>query len=371
MGLPIPYFYGLPHTLFTRPTTGVKQMTTQPKRTPPRALTTRQKVALRLNSSTEPLPGDVMATKKTAEAAKAEATISAFKAFGPDWKCRDFQYKVGETYIHAGRVSACDSGFHACENPLDVLNYYDLCDSKFATVELSGEISRHGDDSKIAGGKITVKAELGLPNFIGAAVAYLMSLAKANGDKVQSASGYSSQLAASGYSSKLAASGDYSKLAASGDYSQLAASGYSSQLAASGDYSQLAASGDYSKLAASGDYSKLAASGYYSQLAASGYYSQLAASGYSSKLAASGDSSQLAASGYSSKLAASGKSSIAMAAATNCTAKAGELGCIVLSRWVDAEKRFRVSVGYVGEDGIKADVFYRLDEDGKFVEVDA
>ncbi|MBT2300412.1 hypothetical protein J7E70_08030 [Variovorax paradoxus] len=217
----------------------------------------------------------------------AAETIMAYKAFGPDWKCRDFQYAPGETYEHAGRVKACDSGFHACENPLDVLNYYDLCDSKFATVELSGEISRHGDDSKIAGGRITVKAELGLPKFIGAAVEYLLSLAKgADGEKVQAASGDSSKLAASGNSSKLAASGDSSKLAASGD---------------------------------------------------------------------------------SSKLAASGKSSIAMAAATNCTAKAGELGCIALTRWVEAEKRYRVSVAYVGEDGIEPDTFYTLDENGKFV----
>ena len=227
------------------------------------------------------------AAKETAKAAP-EATITAYKAFGPDWKCRDFQYSIGETYKHKGSVSACSSGFHACINPLDVLSYYDLCDSKFATVELSGEISRHGDDSKIAGGKITIKAELGLPKFIGAAVSYLMSLAKADGEKVQTASGDSSQLAASGYSSKLAASGNYSKLAASGNYSQLAASG---------------------------------------------------------------------------------GSSIAVAAAQNCQAKAGELGCIVLTRWVEAEKRFRASVAYVGEDGIKADVWYRLDADGKFVEV--
>ncbi|MGJ7529823.1 DUF7666 domain-containing protein, partial [Variovorax sp. GB1P17] len=215
-----------------------------------------------------------MATKKSEKAATpAEPTITAFKAFGPDWKCRDFQYDIGGTYEHAGKVRACDSGFHACENPLDVLSYYDLCDSKFATVELSGEISRHGDDSKIAGGKITVKAELGLPNFIGAAVAYLLSLAKGDGEKVRAASGHSSQLAASGHSSQLAASGD------------------SSQLAASGDSSKLAASGDSSKLAASGNYSQLAASGNYSQLAASGHSSQLAASGDSSQLAASGDSS--------------------------------------------------------------------------------
>ena len=89
----------------------------------------------------------------------------------------------------------------------------------------------------------------------------------------------------------------------------------------------------------------------------------------SSKLAASGHYSQLAASGDSSKLAASGDSSIVMAAANNCTASAGERGCIVLTRWVESEKRYRVSVGYVGENGIEAGKVYRLDEAGVFVEV--
>jgi hypothetical protein len=286
--------------------------------------------------------------KKQAE----QAPITAYKGFDEKLQCRGFQFEVGKSYEHDGQVKACEGGFHACANPLDVWSYYGPCDTRFALVELSGEVSRHDEDSKIAAARITVKAELSLPQFIGDAVRFLMGLCKdAKDEGAQAASGNSSQLAASGNYSKLAASGNSSQLAASGNSSQLAASGYSSKLAASGNSSQLAASGNSSQLAASG---------YSSKLAASGDSSQLAASGYSSKLAASGD--------YS-KLAASGESSIAIAAATCCTAKAGELGCIVLTRWVEAEKRYRVSVGYVGEDGIKADTFYELDDDGKFIEV--
>ena len=154
--------------------------------------------------------------------------------------------------------------------------------------------------------------------------------------------------------------------AASGDYSKLAASGHSSKLAASGDYSNLAASGHYSKLAASGHYSKLAASGDSSNLAASGDYSNLAASGHYSKLAASGHYSKLAASGDYSNLAASGKSSIAAAIGTNGIVAAGELGCIVSTYWDSENSRYRVVVGYVGQDGIEAGVSYRLNSDHKF-----
>jgi len=286
---------------------------------------------------------------KKNESASEPVVIMAYKAFNKDWKCRDFQFEVGKTYTHEGSVVACNSGFHSCENPLDVLNYYNLFDSKFAVVKATGTIARNGNDTKIASASISVEAELKLPEFIAAAVNWIEQACTFDGEKISS-----------GNSSKLAASGYYSQLAASGDSSQLAASGDSSQLAASGYYSKLAASGYYSQLAASGNSSKLAASGNSSKLAASGYYSQLAASGNSSKLAASGDSSQLA---------ASGDSSIAMAAAPNCTAKAGKNGTIALTRWVESEKRHRVSVAYVGENGIKPDTFYKLEDSGNFVEV--
>ncbi|NUY33263.1 hypothetical protein F0160_22525 [Paraburkholderia sp. JPY303] len=266
-----------------------------------------------------------------------QKVIVAYKAFHKDLTCRGFQYEIGRTYEHQGNVQACESGFHAVENPLDMFSYYDLTDSRFCSVELSGEIARHAEDSKIAAGRITIKAEIGLPQIITDAVRWVMDLCK----DVKAGSG-----------AVQSASGDYSKLAASGNSSQLAASGY---------YSQLAASGDSSKLAASGDYSKLAASGYSSQLAASGNSSQLAASGNSSKLAASGN--------YS-KLAASGKKSIVMAADTDCTAKVGEDGCIALAWWDSKAERPRVTVGYVGEEGIEANVAYCV-RDGKLAKVDS
>ena len=144
----------------------------------------------------------------------------------------------------------------------------------------------------------------------------------------------------------------------------------SSKLAASSYRdSKLAASGESSKLAASGYSSQLAASGYNSKLAASGYNSKLAASGESSKLAASGYNSQLASSGNSSQLAASGNSSIAICAGLNGIASAGENGCIALTWWDDTKSSYRIEVGYIGENGIKPNTPYRLNDEHKFEEV--
>ena len=228
-----------------------------------------------------------MAAKK----AKAEKTevIQAFKGFDKNLQCRGYQFEIGNTHTHEGEVEACSSGFHSCENPLDVLNYYPLISddgslNRFASVKASGTISRHESDSKIASASLLVEVELKLPELISAAVKWIKAACTAE---------------------ETAASGDSSQLAASGDYSKLAASCDSSQLAASGNYSQLAASGD---------------------------------------------------------------SSIVCAASTNCKASAGNNGCIVLARWVESEKRYRASVAYVGENGIKPNVFYELDGNGNFVE---
>ena len=152
-----------------------------------------------------------------APAETAAGPIRAYKAFDQNMQCRGFQFDVGQTYEHDGPVKACESGFHACENPLDVWSYYPL-DSRYAVVELGGDVSRHDGDSKIAAARITISAEIALTQIISDGIAYLMG-------RCQGARGDNSQLAASGNRSKLAASGDRSKLAASGNCSQLAASG--------------------------------------------------------------------------------------------------------------------------------------------------
>lgn len=62
--------------------------------------------------------------------------IKGFKAYNKGLVCRGFQFEEGKTYEVEGKPVRCGSnGFHACENPLDVLDYYDLCESEFTECE--------------------------------------------------------------------------------------------------------------------------------------------------------------------------------------------------------------------------------------------
>jgi hypothetical protein len=53
------------------------------------------------------------------------------------------------------------------------------------------------------------------------------------------------------------------------------------------------------------------------------------------------------------------------------TATAGENGCISIQYWDAKKDRYRLKTGYIGEDGLKPNTAYRLDDNHQFVEAAA
>ena len=80
--------------------------------------------------------------------------IIAYKAFDKDMKCLGFQYEVGKEYEMDDNIKCCERGFHACENPLEVWDYYDMLTSRFAEVVQSGRIDRENAEQKYARRKL-------------------------------------------------------------------------------------------------------------------------------------------------------------------------------------------------------------------------
>ncbi|EDU2099445.1 hypothetical protein C4W06_004478 [Salmonella enterica subsp. enterica serovar Saintpaul] len=102
--------------------------------------------------------------------------IMTFKGFNKNLKCRDFQFEIGKTFHHDGKVEACGSGFHACECPFDVFSYYPPAESRYAeTISFGITDSEEGGDTKIASSSITIKDELTLPQFIQRGIEWIWS----------------------------------------------------------------------------------------------------------------------------------------------------------------------------------------------------
>ena len=151
--------------------------------------------------------------------------IKTFKGFDAQLKCRGFQYVVGATYEHTGKVSACNSGFHACENPADVWSYYPPGISRYAETVQSGTIARHPDDSKIASAKITVTCEITLHSMIERVVKWIVDHATVSG--AASNSGYRGAASNSGGGGAASNSGDSGAASNSGDSGAASNSGVS------------------------------------------------------------------------------------------------------------------------------------------------
>ena len=131
-------------------------------------------------------------------------TITGFKGFDKDLKCRNYQYEVGKEFEEEGKIEACSKGFHFCENPFDVLGYYPPStkkgSSRYCIVKGSGNIDRDGDDSKVACSKLHISAEIGLKGIIEAGVKFIL-------DKVNWKDNKESN---TGYQSAATNTGDYS-----------------------------------------------------------------------------------------------------------------------------------------------------------------
>ena len=95
------------------------------------------------------------------------------------------------------------------------------------------------------------------------------------------------------------------------------------------------------------------------------YYGDMAGAMYLTShgrvaLIQSRSSGSASATGYRGSASATGKYAVAASLGLVGRSKASELGIIIVAWWDESSKRKRVRVGYVGEDGIEADTWYRV-----------
>ncbi|EAT7435457.1 hypothetical protein E3M31_16955 [Salmonella enterica] len=177
--------------------------------------------------------------------------IVTFKGFNKDLTCRDFQFAIGETFHHDGKVEACGSGFHACECPFDVFSYYPPAESRYAET-LSFGVTDHEEegDTKIASSSITIKDELTLPQFIQRGIEWIWSKIDKSLEQ-QIMTGYQSAATNTGDQSAATNTGDQSAATNTGDQSAATNTGCQSAAEVSGSQSVAASLGIKGKSRAS------------------------------------------------------------------------------------------------------------------------
>ncbi len=250
--------------------------------------------------------------------------LIAYKGFDRDWTCRGFKYEVGKSYEQEKPAKLCKSGFHACEYPLDIFYYYEPT-GQMALVELDDvSDATDGDDSKRCARKITIKASLTIPMLVAACFEYtLKRCAPAKAAHVE---------------------GDQEASFSKGTRSASSATGYSSASSATGDSSASSATGDRSASSATGDSSASSATGYRSASSATG---------------------------YRSASSATGKNACALNIGRLGRARASAGAAIVLCNHDDDGNIRHIRASKVGENGVKPDTWYVLNDDGQFEEAPA
>jgi len=256
--------------------------------------------------------------------------MRAFKGFNKDLTCRGYQYEEGKEF-HTERAECCDTGFHACEYPLDCFGYYDPAHSVFHEVELSGEMDKSNDNTKVCATDIKIGARLSIAGLVKMAIDFTMSkvnkeagsderhgFASATGDYgASSATGNCGASSATGYKGASSATGYKGASSATGDY------GASS---ATGNCGASSATGDYGASSATGNCGASSATGYKGASSATGYKGASSATGNCGASSATGDYGASSATGYKGASSATGYKG-ASSATGDCGASSATGNC--------------------------------------------
>ena len=181
--------------------------------------------------------------------------MKAYKGFNKDFTCRGFQFEVGKEYEEKEAV-LCNKGFHACTNPLDVLNYYNDVEGKYCEVELEDIAEGKEIDSKVCGKRIKINAEIGFAGLFKMGVEWLKEqtiFSKYNMKDLNKSNENGAQIGSSG---------NYAQIGSSGDYARIGSSGYGARIGSSGNDARIGSSGNYAQIGSSGKNSVVMCAGH-------------------------------------------------------------------------------------------------------------
>jgi len=264
--------------------------------------------------------------------AAASPTISGVKGFDANLQCRGYQFASGQTYTHQGEVRACEGGFHVITgHPLAVFDYYPPAGSRYCRVEISGRT--HTDDNvKTAAEILAVGTELGITDLVNEAISWVTARATPEGETATGSQGAAS------------ATGDRGAASATGDRGAASATGSQGAASATGDRGAASATGYQGAASATGDQGAASATGYQGAASATGDRGAASATGSQGAASATGDRGAAMSPGKDGRVMG---------------ADGAVLFAVERGAWDGrGYPAITTASGIVGQDGIKAGVWY-------------
>ena len=338
-----------------------------------------------------------------------ENPIIAYKGFNEDLSCRGFQYEIGKEYCLEGELELCANGFHACQNPLDVFDYYSMSlYTRYAMVELFGDVDFATDNKKLCATNIRIVKEMSIDELV--EIGIMSSLPKKDLESGNERS-YSMMIASDACAdiiypkyegASIASCGHYASINSKNRWQCIASSGKLAKIDAFCDYSNISSSGISARITSVGLIQNISTSGYGSRVVSHGYEASVAsadmamiysdgenadlyASGAESKIASRGDNANICinsthgyinSSGYNTRIMSAknlsiiestGEKAVIMSAGHNTKAKAKVGSWIVLTEYDNNREVKCIKAEYVVGERIKGDTLYML-VNGEFVE---
>ena len=336
--------------------------------------------------------------------------IIAYKGFNENL-CSSyfgFQYEVGKEYHIDDEVELCVNGFHACQNPLDVFEYYNMSPyTRYAIVELWGDVDFANVGKKICASNIRIVKEIGIDEMVTLGIMASIPKIKVNeNDKISNdriiscknddriynphnvgrvaSCGSNTSILSIGHWQKIASSGDWDDIYAIGDCAEISTngrlpiiksnginhhistSGYSSRIISHG-HDVNVASGSMAEIYSDGKNATLYASYMDSQIASIGDNANICISSTNGYVNSCGSDARIMSLGDKSTIESTGEKALVMSAGHNTRARAKVGSWIVLTEYDTNYDIKCVKAEYVDGERIKGDTLYRL-VNGEFVE---
>ena len=140
--------------------------------------------------------------------------MRVYKGTDKNMRCKGLQYEIGKAVTVDGDIKLCERGLHACEMPLDVLNYYSPATSRYFEAELEGVTAEKRDDTKRVGNRLKLKAELSIASLVKAQIEYVKE--RATPEDTEHATGNRGAASATGDHGAASATGYHGAASATG-----------------------------------------------------------------------------------------------------------------------------------------------------------